>query len=88
MHLVATQNDVGSIPTLTSTNKDNNMTAFSPSSLVGLSLVDARTVAEANGFALRVVSRDGKRGMVTQDYRTDRINVSVVDDKVTKVSIG
>ena len=54
--------------------------------LVGLAFVDAEKVATDAGWRLRRTEIDGKAAIVTCDYRTDRINVSVVDGIVTEVA--
>ena len=45
--------------------------------LVGLRVGKARHVAEKHRCTLRVVRRNGEDLVVTQDFRTDRINVAV-----------
>jgi hypothetical protein len=45
--------------------------------LVGLRVAKARRVAERHRCTLRVVRRNGEDLVVTQDFRTDRINVAV-----------
>lgn len=40
------------------------------------------------GIQCRVVRRDGKSYMVTQDYCPDRVNVSVVRGYVSNISYG
>lgn len=57
-------------------------------SVVGMSLDDAQQAAEDAELTLRVVSTDGEAAAVTQDYRTDRINVEVVDDEVVAATVG
>lgn len=58
------------------------------SALVGLSESEAAATAKDKGWELRVVSRDGEDFMVTQDYKTDRVNITVKSGKVTKASVG
>jgi outer membrane lipoprotein SlyB len=58
------------------------------SALVGLSESEAAAMAKDKGWELRVVSRDGEDFMVTQDYKTDRVNITVKSGKVTKASVG
>ncbi len=57
-------------------------------SLVGLSETDALELAKANGWEVRVVSRDGVDEAVTMDYRMDRVNLTIVDDTVTISTVG
>jgi heat shock protein HslJ len=56
--------------------------------LAGLSLADAEKATTDAGFTFRVTSVDGEPGPVTMDYREDRINAEVEDDKVVRVTIG
>lgn len=56
--------------------------------LVGLSETEAVKVAESNGWAARVVERDGESYMVTTDWRSDRVNLTVANGTVTAVSVG
>lgn len=56
--------------------------------LVGTSEAEATAEATANGWGVRVVERDGRSLPATMDYRIDRVNLTVVDDVVTAVSVG
>jgi len=56
--------------------------------LVGLSESDASEVAEGKGLEVRVVERDGEFLPATADYRTDRVNLTIVDGTVTAATIG
>lgn len=56
--------------------------------LVGLSETEAFDLAKANGWEVRVVSRDGVDEAVTMDYRMDRVNLTIVDDTVTNSTVG
>ena len=56
--------------------------------LVGLSEREAIAQAEANGWAVRVVSRDGVDLPVTMDYSESRVNLAIDADKVVRVHIG
>jgi hypothetical protein len=42
--------------------------------------------ATLNGVEMRVVERDGEPLMVTEDYRSDRINVVVADGNVVSIT--
>ena len=57
-------------------------------SLVGMKVARARNAAEEAGYAFRVVSVDGENRPVTMDYRPDRLNATVVDGRVTEVTVG
>jgi len=56
--------------------------------LIGLSESAALDTAKANGWEVRVVSRDGEDFAVTEDYRMDRVNLTIVDDTVTASTVG
>lgn|GEM_PF-597880 len=55
---------------------------------VGGSLERAREVAAAYGFSVRPRSFDGEPLMGTADWRTDRINVDIVGDRIVGCSYG
>lgn len=56
--------------------------------LIGLSESAALDTAKANGWEVRVVSRDGEDFAVTEDYRMGRVNLTIVDDMVTASTVG
>lgn len=56
--------------------------------LIGLSEDEAAKVADANGWIVRVGSRDGESMQLTMDFVTNRVNLDIVDGKVTGVSLG
>lgn len=57
--------------------------------IVGKDLDTAEFVAKKAGYSLRVMEQDGGNCIGTCDFRTDRMNVAVEGDKVTKVlSVG
>jgi hypothetical protein len=57
--------------------------------LVGLTESEATAAAEACGWILRVVRRDGEDLPATRDFRPNRVNVEVTDGEVTAiVNIG
>jgi hypothetical protein len=56
--------------------------------LVGLTEDEAVKVAESKGWITRVSSRDGEDFPMTMDYVTNRVNLAIVDGKVTGVSVG
>ena len=53
--------------------------------LVGEELAGARELARAEGCEVRVVVRDGKNLVGTDDVRIDRVNVAVDDGRVTRI---
>ena len=56
--------------------------------LLGLSENEAISEAERRGWKVRVASRDGEPFSLTMDYLVDRVNLTIVDDAVTQVTIG
>lgn len=53
--------------------------------LVGLAEDEATEAAEALGWEVRVIRREGEDLPMTMDLRTNRVNVEVTDGKVTEV---
>ena len=53
--------------------------------LVGLTEDEATEAAEACGWILRVVQRDGEDLPMTMDLRPNRVNVEVTDGEVTAI---
>jgi hypothetical protein len=56
--------------------------------VLGMSEAEATETAEAKGLTVRVGSRDGEDFPLTMDYRTDRVTLTVVADKVTAATPG
>jgi hypothetical protein len=61
---------------------------FDPNVLIGQDPDTATEIAAQSGYSVRVVSADGEALAVTTDYRLDRVNISVVDGRITEVTIG
>lgn len=57
-------------------------------SLIGLSEEQATTKAEDNDLVLRVIQRDGEDLPATMNFVSNRVNISIADDKITKVTLG
>lgn len=57
-------------------------------SVLGMSEAEATKTAEAKGLSVRVGSRDGEDFPLTMDYRTDRVTLTVIADKVTAATPG
>lgn len=57
-------------------------------SVVGMTEEEAEATVTDAGLVFRVVSVDGQPNLGTADYRTDRVNVEIVDGKVTEATIG
>ena len=53
--------------------------------LIGLTPEVAAKVCEANGYRLRVRTRDGQGMVGTADFRQDRINVAVDKGIITAI---
>ena len=56
--------------------------------LVGMSERGATACAAVNAWLVRVADRDGEPQPLTKDYRRNRVNLTVVDDRVTDVYVG
>jgi hypothetical protein len=69
-------------------NKLRNNGIYSQDEYVGKSLEDATKYAEEGGFITRVTETDGKPLMLTMDYRGDRLNFRVFNEKVIDVYGG
>lgn len=67
---------------------DEQATQAVADSVVGKSAADAEKAVTAAGLTYRVISEDGKSLPATMDYRPDRVNVALVDDKVESVTVG
>lgn len=55
---------------------------------IGLTVADATAKADDDNRASRVVEEDGESLPVTMDFDETRLNFTVVDGKVTKVTTG
>ncbi len=71
-----------------SEDADLKATTTFAATLVGMSTADAQAAAQGAGHAFRVVSEDGEARAVTSDYIPTRVNVTVVDGKVTEATAG
>jgi hypothetical protein len=56
--------------------------------VLGMAEAEAQAALEDSGLTFRVVSRDGTGLAVTDDYSVSRINVAIVDGRVTEATIG
>jgi len=59
-----------------------------PESFVGLKLEEAEARAKEADLPFRVVRKDGEDFPVTRDYRPERLNFTVENGVVTKVTNG
>jgi hypothetical protein len=55
--------------------------------LVGLTVTKAESIARAHGCLLRVVQRNGRPQIITDDERLDRIDVATQSGIVVKVGV-
>jgi len=56
--------------------------------LIGLTEAEAQKVAAEMGWQVRVAMRDGEAFMLTQDFQTNRVNLTITKGLVTNVVIG
>ena len=56
--------------------------------LIGLTEQEAVKTAESKGWIVRIAARDGEYFMLTSDYVTNRVNLTVKKTMVTSVAIG
>ena len=56
--------------------------------LVGLAEDDAVKTAEGRGWTVRIAERDGEQFMLTLDFQTNRVNLSITKGRVTAVTVG
>lgn len=56
--------------------------------LISMSEVEAEICSAANSWIYRIGEKDGEGFMLTKDYRTNRVTVSIESGLITKVSVG
>lgn len=56
--------------------------------LIGLTEAEAQKVAAELGWQVRVAMRDGEAFMLTQDFQTNRVNLTITKGYVTFVVVG
>jgi len=56
--------------------------------LIGKTFEEARTILEQSGFSWRVTNVDGSSRIITDDYRPDRVNITLVNGIVLETSNG
>lgn len=67
---------------------ENEITQSRASQLIGLSERAGELCALVNGWGYRVIQRDGEDFAVTMDYRSNRVNVKVRDEKIFEITVG
>lgn len=55
------------------------------SEIIGMTLTEAVEHVAPRGLGVRATNIDGQPRVVTRDYRTDRINVGIVDGKIATI---
>ena len=61
---------------------------LSAQELIGLSEDEAQKVATESGWTVRVEMRDGEAFMLTKDFQTNRVNLTITKGSVTAVTVG
>ena len=56
--------------------------------LISMSEIEAEVCSAANSWIYRIGEKDGEEFMLTKDYRTNRVTVSIESGFITKVSVG
>ena len=56
--------------------------------LISMSEVGAEICAATNSWLYRIGEKDGEAFMLTKDYRTNRVTVSIESGFITKISVG
>ena len=72
-------------------NPTNPVVALDDASLkklIGLTEAEAQKVATEMGWQVRVAMRDGEAYMLTMDYQTNRVNLTITKGYVTAVVVG
>jgi hypothetical protein len=80
--------DPGADPAPAPEDPDTGPAEEVAAAVVGLSEADAIARIEAEGFEHRIVRRDGEWFAVTDDWRTDRINLEVEGGTVVVADVG
>lgn len=80
--LTLTAQPPGSVPTI------DPATLALARDVVGMSESAAEQAITAAGLTMRVIARDGTSFPVTEDYRVDRVDVTVEHDVVTAATVG
>lgn len=80
--------DDGSVPVAPDPSQPDRDAQSLAEAVIGLAEPDAIERIESTGLVARVVARDGEGLAVTDDLRTDRINLHVEDGTVAEASVG
>jgi len=75
-------------PIVNPTNPVAVLDDASAKKLIGLTEAEAQKVATELGWQVRVAMRDGEAFMLTQDFQTNRVNLTITKGFVTAVVVG
>ncbi|MBJ7369188.1 MAG: hypothetical protein JHC65_12120 [Ilumatobacteraceae bacterium] len=75
-------------PVVNPTNPVVVLDDASAKKLIGLTEAEAQKVATELGWQVRVAMRDGEAFMLTQDFQTNRVNLTITRGFVTAVVVG
>ncbi len=70
------------------TKKEDHKMKQTDADFIGLSLLEAQTMAKARKLIVRVVNVDGESYIVTADFSTARLNLTIVKGKITSTTRG
>ena len=73
---------------MTPTNPVAVLDNASAKKLIGLTEAEAQKVAAELGWQVRIAMRDGEAFMLTTDFQTNRVNLTIVSGSVTAVVVG
>ena len=65
-----------------------NITQEAADTLLAMTEDEATKTAADNGWEVRIGQRDDEMFALTEDYRLDRVTLTIVADEVTKVDVG
>ena len=75
-------------PAVTPTNPVAVLDNASAKKLIGLTEAEAQKVATELGWQVRIAMRDGEAFMLTTDYQTNRVNLTITKGLVAAVVVG
>lgn len=62
---------------------------INPDETIGMTVERAAEWFEQYGYSMRITRKNGKRVITSNDFRTDRINVAIENNKIVEVlSVG
>lgn len=56
--------------------------------LIGENKFQAKRIAKYNGYEFRIVREDGVDYAITDDFKINRVNVELINDKIIKAHVG